>query len=229
VNAGSEACGQAGREVALSDQSLAVLVVLAIGGSIAAWQLWRASHGPSAPSRDDGPAPGGRTGRMLAGLADGPMGGIVVTAAATLLAVVACVVVFGEQRSVRFQVGATELALLALIVLAGPAWLVLRARDSRRFAMGIVIAAGLWMLIWYPNLTGLPMPTGLANIYQGLLPTWNYAFQFAVNMDPPVKGGIIDAGTIVIAFISLIAVSAVMIVAYRWHSRPSSGELSDLV
>ena len=48
-------------------------------------------------------------------------------------------------------------------------------------------------------------------------------------MDPPVKGGIIDAGTIVIAFISLIAVSAVMIVAYRWHSRPPSGELSDLV
>ena len=95
--------------------------------------------------------------------------------------------------------------------------------------MGIVIAAGLWLLIWYPNLTGLPMPTGLANIYQGLLPTWNYAFQFATNMDPPVKGGIIDAGTIVIAFISLIAVSAVMIVAYRWHSRPPSGELSDLV
>jgi len=157
------------------------------------------------------------------------MGGIVVTAGATLLAVVACVLVLGEQRSVRFQVGATELALLALVVLAGPAWLVLRARDARRFALGIVVAAGLWLLIWYPNLTGLPMPTGLASIYQGLLPTWNYAFQFATNMDPPAEGGLIDAGTIVIAVVCVIAVAAVMVVAHRWRSRPPSGELSDLV
>lgn len=63
--------------------------------------------------------------------------------------------------------GASELALLALLVLAGPAWIVLRAHDARRFAMGVVIAAGLWLLIWYPNLSGLPMPTGLADAAWG--------------------------------------------------------------
>jgi hypothetical protein len=230
VNAGAEVCGQVGREVALTDQSLAVLTVLAIGGVVAAWQLWRASHGASASGREEvQPGQGGRTGRVLAGLADGPMGGIVVTAGATLLAIVACVLLLSDQRAVRLQVGANELALLALVVLAGPAWLVVRARDARRFAMGIVIAAGLWLLIWYPNLTGLPMPTGLSNIYQGLLPTWNYAFQFAVNLDPPVKGGIVDAGTIVIALLALVAVAAVMLVAHRWRSRPPSNDLSDLV
>ena len=230
VNAGSEACGTVGREVALTDQSLAVLAVLVIGGCLAAWQLWRASRGSGAGTRDDThPDRVGRTGRALAGLADGPMGGIVVTAGGTLLAIVACILVFGDQRSVRLQVGANELALLALVVLAGPAWLVLRARDARRFAMGIVIAAGLWLLIWYPNLTGLPMPTGLANIYQGLLPTWNYAFQFATNMDKPVPGGMVDAGTIVIGIVALIAVVGVMFVAHRWRSRPPSPLLDDLI
>ena len=93
----------------------------------------------------------------------------------------------------------------------------------------MVIAAGLWLLIWYPNLTGLPLPTGLVNVYQGLLPTWNYAFQFATDLDPPVKGGIVDMGTIVIGAVIVLAVVGVMVVARRWRSRPPSEELADLV
>ncbi len=146
-----------------------------------------------------------------------------------LLAVVLCLVVFSDAHPVQLQVGANELALIALIVLAVPAWIALRARDARRFALGVVVAAALWLLIWYPNLTGLPLPSGLVNIYQGLLPTWNYAFQFAVDLDPPVKGGITDTGTIVVAGVTVIAVLAVAMVARRWRSHPPAEELADLV
>ncbi len=230
VNAGSEACGAISRQIALSDQSLAVLAVLVIGGAVILWQLWRASH-PSGSSVHDEmlPAPGGRVGRALSGLADGPMRGLVVAVGATALAVLACVIVFSDRHVVQLQVGANELAVLALVILAVPAWIALRARDSRRFALGVVIAAALWLLIWYPNLTGLPLPSGLVNIYQGLLPTWNYAFQFATNMDPPVKGGVVDTGTLVIGAISIVAVAAVMLIARRWRSHPPTPELADVV
>jgi hypothetical protein len=231
VNKGSEACGAVSRQVALSDQSLAVLAVLVIGGVVVTWQLWRASHRSDRPGDDPAmqPPPGGRVGRALSGLVDGPMGGIVVTVVATLLAIVACVLVFSEAHVVRLSVGANELALLALVILAPLAWLVLRARDARRFALGVVIAAALWLLIWYPNLTGLPLPSGLVNIYQGLLPTWNYAFQFATNMDPPLKGGMADTGTLVIAAAAIAGVVVVMLIARRWRSHPPSPEVADLL
>jgi len=230
VNAGSEACGSVSRQVSLSNQSLAVLMVLVVGGIAIVWQIWRAARAPLSLPRDESyPMPEGRTSRALGRLGDEPVGGIVVTVGATLLAVVACIAFLSDQDKVRFQVGANELALVALLVLAGPAWLVLRARDARRFALGVVVAAGLWLLIWYPNLTGLPMPSGLVNIYQGLLPTWNYAFQFATDLDPPVKGGIIDTGTIVIGGVTVLAVVGVMVVARRWRSHPPADELADLL
>ena len=64
------------------------------------------------------------------------MGGIVVTVGATLLAVVACIVVLSDQDLVTFQLGANELALVALIVLAGPpGWCCGRATpDDSRWA-----------------------------------------------------------------------------------------------
>ncbi|MEZ4596133.1 MAG: hypothetical protein R3C32_04390 [Chloroflexota bacterium] len=34
----------------------------------------------------------------------------------------------------------------------------------------------MFLLVWYPNLTGLPLPSGLATAFQGLLPTWTYDF-----------------------------------------------------
>jgi len=78
--------------------------------------------------------------------------------------------------------------LVAVVVglpLAAVAWVVLTARDSRRFAIGIVLAAAAWTLILYPNIAAVPLPTVLYNAYQGILPTYLYPFQFAVDTDPP--------------------------------------------
>ena len=88
------------------------------------------------------------------------------------------------------------LALLALLILSAAAILVLRARDARRFVLGVLGAAVLWLLLWYPNIAALPLPSGLAPLYQGLLPTWSWDFQFAVNTDPAFDSALVDSGTL---------------------------------
>ncbi|MEA2549492.1 MAG: hypothetical protein QOE42_2090 [Chloroflexota bacterium] len=71
------------------------------------------------------------------------------------------------------------------IVLALPAVLiaafVATARDARRFVVGAVVAIVGWFIVVYPNFSALPLPTAIANVYQGVLPTYLYAFQFPVN------------------------------------------------
>ena len=55
------------------------------------------------------------------------------------------------------------------------------ARDARRFVVGAVVAIVAWFVVVYPNIRALPLPTAIANVYQGVLPTYLYAFQFPVN------------------------------------------------
>ena len=50
------------------------------------------------------------------------------------------------------------------------------------------------------------MPNSIANIYQGLLPTWNYDFQFAVNLDPALQRDSLVAGAGIL-LVALIAVA----------------------
>ena len=75
-----------------------------------------------------------------------------------------------------------------LVALAPVAWVVATARDARRFAAGAILACVIWFVVWYPNLSGLPLPSTIVNAYQGLLPTYLYAFQFPVNTDPVPSG-----------------------------------------
>ena len=78
-------------------------------------------------------------------------------------------------------------ALGALVLLLIPAYFVLRAEDPRRFVVAAVGAVIVWFVAFYPNIASLPVPTPLSQIHLGLLPTWNWGFQFAVNMDEPVS------------------------------------------
>jgi hypothetical protein len=70
------------------------------------------------------------------------------------------------------------LVMLPLLYLAGQ---VLAARDARRFVVGLGVAVVAWFVVWYPNLSALPVPSTVVNAYQGFLPTYLYAFQFPVN------------------------------------------------
>ena len=143
-------------------------------------------------------APRRRPGRRRGARPATPLAWPVVVALLTLGGVVAALVLLDTTTTTSVTLTSDLLALLGLAVLAaaclagaaGPRPATLR--PGRRSA-----AALLWLLLFYPNLSGLPMPADLATLYQGLLPTWNWDFQFAVNTDPAVVGGVVDAGTLV--------------------------------
>jgi hypothetical protein len=109
---------------------------------------------------------------------------------------------------------------MGLIVLAIPAWMVLRARDARRYVLAVLVVALLWMLLWYPNISGLPLPSDLAHLYQGLLPSWNWDFQFAVNTDPAMEGSSIDLSTVIMGGITVAFVIGVGVIARLWSRSP---------
>jgi hypothetical protein len=196
------ACGSITRSTDVSQAAMVSVIILLIGALVLGWQLWLFYRA------------GGRTEPLR-------VGGLRIPVEAapylTLIAIIAVVVivprVFSGEPLFTLTVSADELALIGVVVLAIPAYLVLRARDSRRFALGIMTAAVLWFVAWYPNLSGLPMPNSIANIYQGLLPTWNYDFWFAVNKDPAAKGPL-GALVVGILIITLLAVTIAMIATY---------------
>jgi hypothetical protein len=101
-------------------------------------------------------------------------------------------------------------------VLAAPlgyfALQVLAARDPRRFVAGYVVAAVGWFAILYPNIAALPLPASIVNAYQGILPTYLYAFQFPVskidrNLPTPIL-------TPTFALLTVALVVTCLVVAY---------------
>jgi hypothetical protein len=188
------------RTAQLSEGGVVALLVLGIGAGAAAFLAWRAARG------------GGRRG--MSDLTSWV--GLAVVALLTLGGVMGALLFLDTGTTTALTLSSDVLALAGLAVLALPAWLVLRARDPRRLVLGIIAAALLWLLIWYPNLSGLPLPADLAHLYQGLLPTWNWDFQFAVNTDPATDGGAIDAGTLVVGLVTVVFVMAVAFAAWRW-------------
>jgi hypothetical protein len=134
----------------------------------------------------------------------------------TLAALVVATRLLSSTTTSTVTIGSEQLALVAFVLLAIPAAMSLRSRDPRRFAVGVVIAAVVFFVAWYPNLTGLPLPSDFANVYLGLLPTWNYSFQFAVNLDQPISTGMIDQSTLVVGAITVILGIIVMVAARYW-------------
>jgi hypothetical protein len=72
---------------------------------------------------------------------------------------------------------AAVLSIPAILIAA----FVATARDARRFVVGAVVAIVAWFVVVYPNISALPLPTAIANVYQGVLPTYLYYFQFPVS------------------------------------------------
>jgi hypothetical protein len=152
---------------------VAVLALVAIiAAAIILWQLLRL----------------GRTGRRGVGsLMDGAAGIGITAAVAVILIVLAGVVIPDVPVVTAPGIPAELLALILAIPLGAMAWVTVTARDARRFAAGILVAATVWTVILYPNIAALPMPTTVYNAYQGILPTYLYPFQFAVDTEPAVS------------------------------------------
>jgi hypothetical protein len=121
---------------------------------------------------------------------DGDRGGRELSAAFRSMAKVGVAVIVG-WLAVAFlpdtailtltSIPVEPIALIVGIPLGYVALQVLGARDARRFAAGVVVAVVGWFGILYPNIAALPMPATLVNAYQGILPTYLYAFQFPIS------------------------------------------------
>jgi hypothetical protein len=87
--------------------------------------------------------------------------------------------------------------LLAIVAAVGT--------NPRRFVLGVVTFAVLAFAALYPNLSALPMPQTITGIYNSLLPTWLYGFQFAVNLQESQNVGLLTPSTASMALFALFA------------------------
>jgi hypothetical protein len=117
-----------------------------------------------------------------------------------------------------------EILALILIIPAGLIALqVLIARDARRFTIGIVAAAAAWFVVLYPNISALPMPSNIVNAYQGLLPTYLYAFQFQVDTIARPQTSFADPKFLVLVAFLVIASAVVAYSAWAWRQALAEG------
>ena len=97
---------------------------------------------------------------------------------------------------------------IALVPATVAAWSILGARDVRRIFMVTIFSIAAVALVWYPNWAALPLPTGIHNWYQGVLPTWTWPFQFGVTLEKPAETALISGATVVVGLLLLLAAAA---------------------
>jgi hypothetical protein len=202
VNAGSQACNGNPGNLVVTPATAAMVVVALVTAGVLVWQLISLGRprdeGRSIELRDLLPI-------VLTALAGGA-----ALAVARLLP-------DGEPLFTVNGVVPELIALIAAVPLGLIALQVLTARDARRFAAGIVTAAGAWFVLLYPNIAALPMPSALVNAYQGLLPTYLYAFQFTVNTTARPETTFADPKFLVLVGFLVVACGVVGYSAWAWR------------
>jgi hypothetical protein len=217
VDPGSQACGSVAEPFILTQQVAVATIVLAVGLVAVGWQV-RLMRQAARERPSEGLLPRGSIWLLL-------------TVLFTMLALAAAVVRFGDSPIISAPLGDVGPYLFAVLVgapLLLVAWLVTRARDPRRFAVAIVGAAGLWFVAFYPDIAGLPIPSGLRNLYSVLpLPTYNYDFQFAVNTAPApsVTPPLLGLPALSLTVVTAVLVGAVMYAAWSWRLARAAGPL----
>jgi hypothetical protein len=96
------------------------------------------------------------------------------------------------------------LALVLLPVLAILAFVAFTARNPRRFVLGACAFAVVVGVAFYPDWSALPLPTAIVSVYQGLLPTWFYGFEFSVNQQESAHVNLISAWSMMLALLALV-------------------------
>jgi hypothetical protein len=123
---------------------------------------------------------------------------------------------------------AEPLALIVGVALLFLALFVATARDARRFVVGMVTAAVGWFIVVYPNFAALPLPTVVANAYQGLLPTYPYPFQFPSNRSEVVKDvHLLDPVALVLAGAVVLLCLVLAYSAWVWRIAIAEREAED--
>jgi Gpi18-like mannosyltransferase len=191
VNKGTEVCGSLSRDFQLTDFQLIGVLLVLVGLGAAGYLVFRTL-------RDDSTISGGMRPLLLpATFAMALLGAVLVVVGAALPGTD----VFAAKVTAEMP------AFVALLLLCIPAYFVLQGRDPKRYVIGVIAAAVVWFVAFYPNIASLPVPTPLSQIHLGLLPTWNWGFQFGLNLDEPNKNPIdwVSVGILALATAALCA------------------------
>ena len=165
VNPGSQACPAVIPDFVLTARTAGLAVVAGIG----CFFLVRAVLALAETDRD---APGsGRAGYRP----------ILLTGAAVALGFVAVSLLPDTAILTLTSIPVEPLVLLAGLPLVYLALGVVGGRDPRRYVVGFLAAVVGWFVVLYPNIAALPVPGAIVNAYQGIVPTYLYAFQFPVS------------------------------------------------
>ncbi len=136
-------------------------------------------------------------------------------------------------RDVIFQAALPPdlLALVMAVLGVCLGILAITARDSRRLVLGICIFAVVAFALLYPDLSALPMPNLLLNVYDAILPTWFYGFQFADNLQASQTVQLIGGAALIVSVAALgvalmagyVAWGQRVVAGYRRHQRLLAG------
>ena len=96
----------------------------------------------------------------------------------------------------------------ALVPATVAAWSILGATDMRRIFTITIGSIAAVALLWYPNWSALPLPTGVHNWYQGVLPTWAWPFQFGVTLESSAEAALVSSATLIVGVLLLCAAAA---------------------
>jgi len=95
------------------------------------------------------------------------------------------------------------LVVVMLPVLAILAFVALTARNPRRFVLGACAFIVAIAVAFYPDWSAFPLPNAIINVYQGLLPTWFYGFEFSVNLQEAAHVALVQPWSILLASVAL--------------------------
>jgi hypothetical protein len=242
VNAGSRACPTLIPDFVLTYRSAALAIVVTVAVLVLVRQLLRLQRPtdgdgtPDGGEADGGVPRGGFTSARATDDGGGAVGSLaraigvtrvfgvfgpalaVAVVAAVALAVVTAAA--GEVPMFTLRNVAVEpvaiLVALPLVLIAG---FVATARDARRFVGGAVLAIVGTAIFFYPNIAALPLPAPIVNMYQGILPTYVYPFQFPVStVDRNVAGpSLLAPGPAILLAALTVACAVVAYSAWVWR------------
>jgi hypothetical protein len=182
INKGSQACPTLIPEVTITPRAIAIAVVVGIGVLLLLRELLAITEEDDPDRLAEDRAAGGWRGALARFGIGGRLASVVVIGVVTSIAFLVVSGIFQDTQGFELQgIPVEPIAAFVTLALSPVAAYVATARDARRFVLGALGAMALWFIVWYPNLSALPLPSALHNAYQGFLPTYLYPFQFWVN------------------------------------------------
>ncbi|MEO6206670.1 MAG: hypothetical protein ABIP77_01790, partial [Candidatus Limnocylindrales bacterium] len=173
VNPGSAACPAVIPDMVITARTIGLLVVVAVGVIWLGRAVLALSDDPGSGSEDDARPPGGARSGLIRT--------VLLPAGAVAIGFVLAAFLPDAEVLTLTRLPVEPIALVVALPLVYFAAQVLAARDARRFVTGLVGAVVAWFVVLYPNISALPLPSSVVNAYQGILPTYLYAFQFPVS------------------------------------------------